>query len=600
MEKIFENILNKLDDAICILNTDKKIIFANENYCKLFEKSAEELLGQSFHTLIPPEQIDKVDERFNQVLNSDTPQHYNWHIIQNDGKVLTLSSYNYKTKINGSEIVVSKLREISSEKKKEKLLQESEKLAQIGGWEFEVNSNRVRWSEEVFRIHELESKIVPDFKTCLTFFEPESRSEITRLIDDSIKNYTSFDKCFKLITAKENEKWVRVSCKPEMILGNTFRLFGTMQDVTEMKAREDELKKLSLVASKTTNGVIITNEKEEIEWVNSGFTVMYGYTLDEVMHKRPAVFLRSDKSDNAAVEFIDNQTKTQQSLSSDVINMKKDGTNFWVHIDATPIYDENGNFNGYVTITTDIDTLKNSEAQLKLKNEELLKTNQELDNFVYSVSHDIRAPLASILGLISIAMSEQTDKTQLKYLSIIEDNVNRLDSFVRDIVDYSQNSRLEILPEEINFGELISDCISIYEFHPNFKSIKIETNFKLEEPYYSDSQRLKVILSNLISNAITFHDANKSFQNIKIFVSTDCEKAEITIEDNGQGISEDIQPKIYDMFFSTDYASTGSGLGLYIVKESLKKLGGKIEMKSSFGFGTTFNVFIPNLTTNIT
>lgn len=595
MEKIFENILDNLDDAICLINSDKTIIFANKNYCKLYDKQAKDLLGKSYHILIPPGDAEKIDARFNTVLNSDTPQKYNWYLIQDDGSVLTLSSYNYKMEVSGTTLVVSKLREISLEKKKEKLLEESEKLAQIGGWEYEVNSKRVRWSEEIFRIHELENKVVPDLETCISFYNPESRKELSQLIEDSIKNYSTFDKCFKLITAKGNEKWVRVSCKPEMVLGNTFRLFGTIQDVTIMKEKEDELKKLSLVASKTTNGVIVTNKKNEIEWINSGFTVMYGYTLDEVISKKPSEILRSDTADLDVSEFIDSQTISKKPLSADIINRRKDGSKFWVHIDATPIFDEIHNFNGYVTITTDIDRLKNSEAQLKQKNDELLKTNQELDNFVYSVSHDIRAPIASILGLISIAKTEQNDETQLNYLGIIEDNINRLDSFVRDIVDYSQNSRLEVQPEEIDFQELISECISKNEFYPNFKSIKFESNFEIDAPFFSDSHRIKVILNNLISNSISFHDVSKTSPTVKLSVSTSRENAVITIEDNGQGINEEIQPKIYDMFFSTDYAATGSGLGLYIVKESLKKLNGHIELKSSFGIGTTFNVFIPNL-----
>lgn len=595
MEKSFLNILNKFDDAICFINSDRIIIYANPVYCKLYEKSPEEILGKTYHSLIPPEQQEVVDKRFYQVLQSDVPQKFNWYLIKDDGGVLSLSSFNFKINIDGFDVVVSKLHEVSSEKKNEKILVESEKLAQIGGWELEVNSGTVRWSEEIFRIYELDTDSAPGLDTCISYFEKDARDSLRGFLNDAVENFTSFDKCFKLITAKGNTKWVRISCKPETILGNIFRLFGTIQDVTLMKMNEDELRKLSLVASNTTNGVIITNDKDEIEWINAGFTKMYGYELDELKFKKPGQFLRSSKSDPVTGNKIDSQSLARIPFASEIINEKKDGSEFWVHIVATPIYDESNNYIGYVTITTDINELKKSEEQLKQKNEELLKTNSELDNFVYSVSHDIRAPVASILGLISIAKSEQNDITQLDYLNIIEDNVNRLDSFVRDIVDYSQNSRLEIQHEEINFNEIIEGIISQFDLHTNFKSINFNLNYDIQFPFYTDSHRVKIILKNLISNSINFHDGSKSSPFIRLTVSCNSKKAEITIEDNGQGIKEEIVPKIFDMFFSSDYATTGSGLGLYIVKESLKKIDGEILVNSSFGFGTTFKIFIPNL-----
>lgn len=239
--------------------------------------------------------------------------------------------------------------------------------------------------------------------------------------------------------------------------------------------------------------------------------------------------------------------------------------------------------------------LLESEKMLIDKNTELSKTNQELDNFVYSVSHDLRAPISSVLGLITISKLEN-DPNQLKYYETLkEKSLLKLDSFIKDILDYSRNSRIEITPQKINWQEYITELLKQFEYLPEAKDMEIEINIYQTDEFYADLYRVGVVFNNILSNAFKYSDAQKEFRFLKIKGSVDKEKICISFQDNGIGIEKEHQDKIFDMFYRASEDSKGSGLGLYILKETLQKINGTIKVSSEIGKGSLFYVEIPNL-----
>lgn len=233
--------------------------------------------------------------------------------------------------------------------------------------------------------------------------------------------------------------------------------------------------------------------------------------------------------------------------------------------------------------------------ELMATNESLRKVNAELDRFVYSVSHDLRAPIASVLGLIQIARSEQNREEQKRYFGLMEGSLQRLDSFIHDIIDYSRNNRLESKPEPIFFNELIEEVAASLRYMPDAFTVELIKEFSIEATFYTDRQRLRVILTNLISNAVRYYNPRQLRPYIRINVKTTESQAILQIEDNGIGIEEEYLPRIFDMFFRAHQESKGSGLGLYIVKEMIKKLEGEIEISSIPRVGTCFEITLPNL-----
>jgi signal transduction histidine kinase len=226
---------------------------------------------------------------------------------------------------------------------------------------------------------------------------------------------------------------------------------------------------------------------------------------------------------------------------------------------------------------------------------DLKKINQELDKFVYIVSHDLRAPLSSVLGIIEIVLMESTDPVVQSNLELMKESILKLDSFVEDILDYSRNSRTEVKKVEVDFSELLSGITANLKFMSGAnRMVSINSKLNQHAPVKCDRQRLSMVLNNLISNAIRYqnHQINNPFVDIEI--NTSDTETDIVVKDNGIGISPELHDKIFEMFYRVSEKSVGSGIGLYIVKEAVSAMNGKISLKSQPGKGSEFHIKIPN------
>jgi signal transduction histidine kinase len=241
---------------------------------------------------------------------------------------------------------------------------------------------------------------------------------------------------------------------------------------------------------------------------------------------------------------------------------------------------------------------KNAETELRIQNEELVKVNQEMDSFIYSVSHNLRAPLMSVLGLVDLASREDMDRGSYfqDYFSMMNHSIAKLDDTLKEILDYSRNSRQQIVHQKINFRKLIEDILERLKYLEGFEIMQTNITIKADGAFYSDEYRLTVVMNNLISNSINYKDNSKEKCILNIGVLITKEKALVSVEDNGIGIPAEFKPKIFNMFFRGTVKSKGAGLGLYIVKETINKLSGHIKINSEYGKGTTVELSLPNHT----
>jgi signal transduction histidine kinase len=244
-------------------------------------------------------------------------------------------------------------------------------------------------------------------------------------------------------------------------------------------------------------------------------------------------------------------------------------------------------------LNDEIDTRKMAEEKLQRTNQELSKRNTELDNFVYSVSHDLRAPIASVLGLVNLAKKDIDVHMKNMYLDMISKSALQQDHFIKEILDQSKNARLEVQREEILFEPLINEAFNQLKFETPGPQLEKVIHINQDHPFFSDRWRLKVILNNILSNAIRYRNGHDPI--IKINVDISENGAVLAIEDNGRGIEKDHMPNIYKMFYRATDDGAGSGLGLYIVKETIEKLNGHVNIESEVGKGTTVKLEIPAL-----
>ncbi len=234
-----------------------------------------------------------------------------------------------------------------------------------------------------------------------------------------------------------------------------------------------------------------------------------------------------------------------------------------------------------------------TEKELRVNNQLLTKANKELDRFVYSASHDLRAPLSSLLGLIEISQRTDDQEEIKQCLSMMRVRISDLDVFIREIIDYSRNTRQEIRFESFNLLELLKEVSEGLKFGTGMEDVFIKYLLPNDLMITSDRSRLKVILNNLIGNALKYVKPNAEDQLVAVEASQEQNRLTIKIQDNGIGIADEHLPKIFEMFYRASEKSQGSGLGLYIVKETLDKLNGKIHVTSHLGLGTTFQIEIP-------
>ncbi|MGE0770832.1 MAG: sensor histidine kinase [Cyclobacteriaceae bacterium] len=240
-----------------------------------------------------------------------------------------------------------------------------------------------------------------------------------------------------------------------------------------------------------------------------------------------------------------------------------------------------------------MDISHHSEKELIDKNELLQKANDELDRFVYSASHDLKAPLSSMRGLIDIAQRSPNLEEVNEILRMMQGRILHLNRFIADIIDYSRNSRTNANIRKVPLQETIQGVVDELKYIEGADGIGITVTVDGKPSIETDEARLKVILNNLVSNSIRHHDPTKANRFIRITVATQDKQCCIQVQDNGCGIGEEHTDKIFEMFYRASEKSTGSGLGLYIVKETVAKLGGLVSFTSRVGEGTTFTVVLP-------
>ncbi|MEO9966700.1 MAG: two-component regulator propeller domain-containing protein [Reichenbachiella sp.] len=230
---------------------------------------------------------------------------------------------------------------------------------------------------------------------------------------------------------------------------------------------------------------------------------------------------------------------------------------------------------------------------IKKTNRMLRKMNSELDRFVYSASHDLRGPLTSTMGLVNLALDEDDPKQNKEYFRLIKQCTDKMNHFINELINYSKNKNDAVEYREFKLKTLVDNIWSGLKERGTLQQISLESEFNEEESVTGDETRIKVILRNLMHNAIIFADPKKPDPTVKIELSQTDRFVTLSVSDNGLGIPKFAIERIFDMFFRANDNSIGSGLGLYVVQETAQKLDALVEVKSEEGKGSTFTINIP-------
>ncbi len=231
---------------------------------------------------------------------------------------------------------------------------------------------------------------------------------------------------------------------------------------------------------------------------------------------------------------------------------------------------------------------------LTSQNLELKKVNEELDRFIYSAAHDLKSPLTSLDGLIRLAERDIDNPKYGEYFVRMHDSIQRLYDFIRNITDYARNKRQLLEVEEIQIVPMINGIVDALRFLPHGEKLNVDIVSNIDV-ILCDRTRLDIVLKNVISNAFHYLDPRKHYSYLKIRIEKRGEFIQIVITDNGVGIRRESLPMIFDMFYRAVESSKGTGIGLYLVKEAMKSMGGRITVKSILGQWTSFEIMLPEI-----
>lgn len=237
----------------------------------------------------------------------------------------------------------------------------------------------------------------------------------------------------------------------------------------------------------------------------------------------------------------------------------------------------------------------NTKKELKDKTARLEKIQVEMNQFVYSLSHELRGPLMSISGISKLAKLEFADQEVLEYFDMVDSATVKLDDFIHKMLDFYRSTKMDSQVSSIRFKDILDQQIEAYQQKWDLNGFEVFVHVDQQTDFYSDDAKIRVILNNLFSNAYNFHKGPNHNAWIKIEVKCSGGVAELSVEDNGIGIDEKFQSGVFNLFQRATRKNVGSGLGLYMVKESVTQMGGEIKLISQAQVGTKVIIKLPSM-----
>lgn len=383
--------------------------------------------------------------------------------------------------------------------------------------------------------------------------------------------------------------------------GKPIRMIGAIQDVTKQKEEEQRLRLLETVITQTKDAVMITdidtsqNVIPNIIFVNSAFTDMTGYTAEEVIGKSPIMFI-GPKSDMLEFDKLKTAIQEYRECFVETINYKKNGEEFWNNFSMIPVTDKDGEHSHWISIQRDVTEEKNKEKEREQLIRELTQNNKDLKQFSYITSHNLRAPLSNLTGLLNLVEEMDIEDPELKeIISGFTKSTHLLNETINDLVkvviikDNPSIQKEKVLIKEI-FENVFNQLSFLIGMHKPILKIDLEevSILNINKSY------LESIFLNLLTNAIKYRSENRQ---LKVNISSKIvdDNLVLTFKDNGVGI--DLvrnRDKIFGLYQRFHNHPDSKGLGLYLVKSQVEAMGGTINVESTVGKGTTFTIVFKN------
>ncbi len=591
LEQELNQIFIHARDIICVAGLDGSIKKINPAACQLLGYTEEELLAKPFAEFIYAVDQDRSKNALQVLAEYKDVYYFENRCITKEGKVVWISWT--ITPSNEEQLLFCIGKDITDKKELEGLLHRATDMARIGGWEIDVISGSVFWSEMTRIIHEVPDDFLPDLNNTLAFYKDlDSRNAIDAMIKSSIKNGSSWTTEAEIFTAKGRSCWVKIIGEAEFQNNKCVRVYGSFQDIDSKKRLELELEQ-SLTEKRTIlesigDAFFTLDKKWEVTYWNKMATRLTGVPANLILGKNiwdvfpDYVGSESHRQYHSAIE------KNASGHFEDFYA----ALGIWLEISCYPSID------GLTVYFKDISERKTAEQQmLKLtedlgrQTKELTISNTELEQFAYVASHDLQEPLrmiTSFLSQLDRKYGESLDDKGKQYIHFAVDGAKRMREIILDLLEFSRVGKTEERLDKIDLNELMAEVKGLYRRMTEETKATISWGALPELVSYRGP--LRQVFQNLIGNGLKYQKKDQS-PVIHISCIEKHDAWEFTVADNGIGIKPDYFEKIFVIFqrLHNKDEFSGTGMGLSITKKIIDNLGGKIWVESEEGKGSKFH-----------
>jgi PAS domain S-box-containing protein len=377
------------------------------------------------------------------------------------------------------------------------------------------------------------------------------------------------------------------------------QLAGSM--TVDLRRAQEESHRLALVAGRTVNGVVLADRDWRVQWINDGFTRLFGYTLDEVKARQPGSFLAGPETDPKAMEAMAQASAAGRPYIGELLNYAKDGAKVWVELEIQTLTDARGERTGYIALQLDITERKRQAELLRAAKDAAERANAAKGQFLAMMSHEIRTPMNGVIGMASLLLDSPLTPEQRETAATIRQSGEQLLTIINDILDFSkiESGRLELDHTEFALRDCLEGALDLLAASAADKRIDLLHEIAEGTPdiVRGDATRLRQVLVNLVGNAVKFTAQGEVSVAVRALAwHPSGVDLHFAVRDTGIGILAEHMGRLFKPFSQVDASTTrrfgGTGLGLAICRRLVELMGGRISVESEAGHGSTFSFTI--------
>lgn len=606
-ERRFRSFFENAIGLMSMHDMEGNILAVNEKGRAVLKYEQQEVKSLNLKKLVPPHHVGLVEEYLKRIaLNKEDSA---MMVLQTkDGENISWLYHNMvEEDEEGKPYVVSTALNMTDRMRLEndllhtkQILEQTNAVAQVGGWEVNLAENKVYWSDSTKLIHGVDPNFTPDFEHAIGFYEPESQIVLRHIFEESIRSRKPYDTELRLLKQNGETIWVRVKGIPEFENDVCKRVFGIIQDIDKSKSLYLELERKESMLRAFVNYVpaSVAMFDRDFNYVSLSNQWIEDFHKDESQLLNKNLFeLFPDIPDQRKKIYQDALEGIPYKNIDEVIQVGGIAEPQHFNWEVRPWHLTDGSIGGIIIFTQNITESVQINEELKHAKKMADLASKAKSEFLANMSHEIRTPLNGVIGFSDLLLKTPLNDTQMQYLGYINESGNSLLNIINDILDFSkiESGKLELFVDKYNVYDIANQVINVVLYQAQRKEVELLLNIEQGLPAFIwvDEARIKQVLINLLGNAVKFTEKGEiEFKISRLYHDSDKLSLRFEVRDTGIGIPEEKQQRIFDAFTQEDSSVSkrygGTGLGLTISNNLLKYMGSKLNLTSQLGKGSTF------------